>query len=69
MKAIFSFLLVILFTFSNEIFYPLRCDPGYARVCGCTSCRCVKIPKCPKGQRAKCESTFAHSGCFCRSEK
>ena len=68
MKAIFSLLLVLLFNFSNELFFNLKCESGYARVCGCTRCWCTKIPKCPKGEKAVCRSTFFFSGCLCEKK-
>ena len=68
MKGIFCLLLFLLITFSNEIFH-VNCPSGKAKVCGCTSCRCVTIPKCPIGKYAKCVSTFHFSGCFCTLKK
>ena len=68
MKGIFCLLLFILINFSNERF-PVFCPSGEAKVCGCTSCWCVKIPKCPIGKYPKCISSRSFSGCFCTLKK
>ena len=47
------------------------CPEGKIRICGCFSCHCYTLPKCPEGQVAKCspvKTLFKRCRCVAKEE-